>query len=66
MRSDVHEIDRVECTVELAKDEVEKKLKIDSKRLFVSFFPLDRLTSRELKYTFGAYGFRRSSSLFAL
>uniref|UniRef100_A0A8R1DQ96 RRM domain-containing protein n=1 Tax=Caenorhabditis japonica TaxID=281687 RepID=A0A8R1DQ96_CAEJA len=56
MRSDVHEIDRVECTVELAKDEVEKKLKIDSKRLFVSFFPLDRLTSRELKYTFGAYG----------
>lgn len=56
MKSDIHEIDRAKCTVEPAKDENDKKLKVESKRLFVSYFPLDRLTSKELKMNFGAYG----------
>lgn len=56
MRSEIHEIDKINCTIELAKDEQDLKLKLQSKRLFVSFFPLDRLTSKELKSTFGPYG----------
>ncbi|CAL2037539.1 unnamed protein product [Caenorhabditis brenneri] len=56
MQSDVHEINGAQCTVELAKDEEQMKVKVDSKRLFVSYFPLDRLTAKELKSTFGAYG----------
>ncbi|EGT52160.1 hypothetical protein CAEBREN_09482 [Caenorhabditis brenneri] len=56
MQSDVHEINGAQCTVELAKDEEQMKAKVDSKRLFVSYFPLDRLTAKELKSTFGAYG----------
>lgn len=56
MQSDVHEINGAQCTVEFAKDEAKMKVKVDSKRLFVSYFPLDRLTAKELKSTFGAYG----------
>ncbi|KAF1761915.1 hypothetical protein GCK72_010174 [Caenorhabditis remanei] len=53
--SETHEIDGVKCTVETAKEDNEK-LEVESKRLFVSYFPLDRLTSNELKTKFGLYG----------
>ncbi|CAO4369720.1 unnamed protein product [Caenorhabditis nigoni] len=56
MKSDIHEINRVKCTIELAKDEQDERVKVESKRLFVSFFPLERLTSKELKTFFGSHG----------
>uniref|UniRef100_A0A1I7TBF4 RRM domain-containing protein n=1 Tax=Caenorhabditis tropicalis TaxID=1561998 RepID=A0A1I7TBF4_9PELO len=56
MKSDIHEIDRARCTVEQAKDDENGTIKVDSKRLFVSFFPLDRLTGQELKTSFRSYG----------
>lgn len=56
MKSDIHEINGAKCTVELTKIEDGTKVKVESKRLFVSYFPLDRLTTPELKSTFGAYG----------
>lgn len=52
-----HFINGIKCSVELAKSDIdEEPLKLESRRLFVSYFPLDRLTSKELKNTFGAYG----------
>ncbi|CAI2349662.1 unnamed protein product [Caenorhabditis sp. 36 PRJEB53466] len=59
VKEDVHEVGSLKCTVEPVRseeEEEEQKLKIESKRLFVSFFPLDRLSAKELKNTFGAYG----------
>ncbi|CAB3401665.1 unnamed protein product [Caenorhabditis bovis] len=52
-----HEIDGVECSVEHARVEDDQfAADVVSKRLFVSFFPLDRLTEQELRQTFGGFG----------
>ncbi|CAD6197429.1 unnamed protein product [Caenorhabditis auriculariae] len=58
IEEDVHIIDGVECTVELYKDEedISPTTSLRSKRLFVSFYPLPRLTDAEIKGTFGPFG----------
>ncbi|CAI5444983.1 unnamed protein product [Caenorhabditis angaria] len=58
MEKEDHMIEGLDITVQLAKNDEfgVGENKLESKRLFVSYFPLDKLTAKELKTTFGGFG----------